>query len=200
MDKKWTKRGQKACSAHRDCQRLRPRHRHARTVCAAHRTRARACRTRSTRTLHACAPRRRRTCSHAATRGHTSKARMPCSHHWPLAARRPPRRWHIWRVHAAQMRSPPPLRASLMHHRHAVPCHPSCITDTLCMPSTTMRMQREDMIMTTNDINTMQKTENTMNENDASECALPAPVALTRQVASASTLPTHACALPVRAG
>ena len=56
------------------------------------------------------------------------------------------------------------------------------------------------MIMTTSDINTMQKTENTMNENDASECALPAPAALTRQVASASTLPTHACASPVCAG
>ena len=48
------------------------------------------------------------------------------------------------------------------------------------------------MIMTKSNIKT---TENTM--NDASECALPAPVTLTRQVASASTLPTHAFASPV---
>ena len=38
------------------------------------RTRARACRTRLARTLHAYAPRRRRTCSHAATHACTSKA------------------------------------------------------------------------------------------------------------------------------
>ena len=36
-------------------------------------TRAHACRTRSTRTHHACAPRQRRTCSHIATRAHVKK-------------------------------------------------------------------------------------------------------------------------------
>ena len=45
-----------------------PRHcRHARARCYAPCTRPRACRARSTRTLHSCEPRQRRTCSHIAT-------------------------------------------------------------------------------------------------------------------------------------
>ena len=64
---------------------------------------------------------RARLASHAhAPRGNTrSKAWLPCSSHWPLAAHRPARRWHIWRECALQTRSPPPLRAP-MHRRHAV--------------------------------------------------------------------------------
>ena len=64
---------------------------------------------------------RARLASHAhAPRGNTrSKAWLPCSSHWPLAARRPARRWHIWRECALQTRSPSPLRAP-KHHRHAV--------------------------------------------------------------------------------
>ena len=45
---------------------------------------------------------------------------LPCSSHWPLADRRPARRWHIWLAHALQARSPCPLRAIPMHRRHAV--------------------------------------------------------------------------------
>ena len=41
------------------------------------------------------------TCTHTATCAHTSKAwLLPCSSHWPLADRRPARRWHIWLAHA----------------------------------------------------------------------------------------------------
>ena len=61
--------------------------------------------------------------AHALTRQHalTSKAwLLPCSSHWPLADRRPARRWHIWLTHALQTRSPSPLRAIPMHRRHAV--------------------------------------------------------------------------------
>ena len=61
--------------------------------------------------------------AHALTRQHalTSKAwLLPCSSHWPLADRRPARRWHIWLAHALQTRSPSPLRAIPMHRRHAV--------------------------------------------------------------------------------
>ena len=81
-----------------------------------HTRRAHACRARSSRTHHACAPRQPCTCS---TRQHSAKAWLPCSSHWPLAARRPARRWHIWRECALQTRSPPPLRDP-MHRRHAV--------------------------------------------------------------------------------
>ena len=54
--------------AHRDVPR--PRHCRARARCAAPCTRAHACRARSTRTHHACAPHQPCTCSHAATRAH----------------------------------------------------------------------------------------------------------------------------------
>ena len=105
--------------AHRDVPR--PRHCRARARCAAPCTRAHACRARSTRTNHACAPRQPCTCSHVATHACTSKAwLLPCSSHWPLADRRPARRWHIWLTHALQTRSPSPLRAIPMHRRHAV--------------------------------------------------------------------------------
>ena len=104
--------------AHRDVPR--PRHCRARARCAAPCTRAHACRARSTRTNHACAPRQPCTCSHVATHACTSKAWLPCSSHWPLADRRPARRWHIWLAHALQARSPSPLRAIPMHRRHAV--------------------------------------------------------------------------------
>ena len=104
--------------AHRDVPR--PRHCRARARCAAPCTRAHACRARSTRTNHACAPRQPCTCSHVATHACTSKAWLPCLSHWPLADRRPARRWHIWLAHALQTRSPSPLRAIPMHRRHAV--------------------------------------------------------------------------------
>ena len=61
--------------------RARPRHRHAHARCPAPCTRARACRARSTRTHHACEPRPRSTCSHAATRAHVKlgcRARVTC--------------------------------------------------------------------------------------------------------------------------
>ena len=48
------------------------------------------------------------------------KAWLPCSSHWALAARRPARRWHIWRECALQTRSPPPLRARHMRRPHVV--------------------------------------------------------------------------------
>ena len=60
---------------------------------------------------------------HMLSRGNTrsrQKAWLPCSSHWPLADRRPARRWHIWLAHALQTRSPSPLRAIPMHRRHAV--------------------------------------------------------------------------------
>ena len=109
---------------------LRPRHRHAHARRSAPCTRARACRAHSTRTLHACEPRHRRTCSHIATRACTSKARMACSCQWPPADCRPARCGHILLAHAQQACSPAPLLARPIHHPHAVHaihlhrCHP----------------------------------------------------------------------------
>ena len=117
--KKLQKRATKQC-AHRALPLPRPRHRHAHAQHATLCTRARACRARSSRTLHACTPRQRPTCSHLATRTCTSKARMACSSHWPLADRRPAGRWHIWHAHALRMRSPSPLLARPMLRPHAV--------------------------------------------------------------------------------
>ena len=51
-----------------------PCHCHACARCSAPCTRAHACRARSSRTLHACAPRQPCTCSHVATHACTSKA------------------------------------------------------------------------------------------------------------------------------
>ena len=50
-----------------------------------------------------------------------SRQKARCSAHWPLADRRPACRWHIWREHALQSRSPPPVLARHMHHPHDVP-------------------------------------------------------------------------------
>ena len=77
----------------------------------------------STLDMHAPRVRAHTSRAHALTRQHalTSKAwLLPCSSHWPLADRRPARRWHIWLTHALQTRSPSPLRAIPMHRRHAV--------------------------------------------------------------------------------
>ena len=65
---------------------------------------------------------------HMLSRGNTrsrQKAWLPCSSHWPLADRRPARRWHIWRECALQC---------ACHLRCA---RGTCIVHTLCMPSTT---------------------------------------------------------------
>ena len=66
-----------------------PRHCHARARCSAPCTRARACRARSTRTHHACAPRQLCTCSHAATRAHVKKlgCRARVTGHWLTVGR-----------------------------------------------------------------------------------------------------------------
>ena len=162
----------------------RPRHCHARARCPAPCTRAHACRARSTRTLHACEPRQPCTCSHAATRAHV-KAWLPCSSHWPLADRRPARRWHIWRECALQCA------------RHLHCARGPCVTHTLCMPSTTdvatdvatvrrVTVRRDMMTMIetkTND--TMKMTKDTI--DDARECAplVPAPPMRNGAVASA---------------
>ena len=73
--------------AHRDVPR--PRHCRARARCAAPCTRAHACRARSTRTNHACAPRQPCTCSHAATRAHVKKlgCRARVTGHWLTVGR-----------------------------------------------------------------------------------------------------------------
>ena len=67
----------------------RPRHCHARTRCPAPCTRAHACRARSSRTHHACAPRQPCTCSHAATRAHVKKlgCRARVTGHWLTVGR-----------------------------------------------------------------------------------------------------------------
>ena len=110
------------------------RHCHARARCSAPCTRAHARRARSSRTHHACAaPCVRRTMrarlashAHAHTRLHIATG---CLRHWPLADRRPARRWRTWREHALQTRSPSPLLARSMPHPHAVPAihHRRCI-------------------------------------------------------------------------
>ena len=66
-----------------------PRHCHARTRCPAPCTRAHACRARSSRTHHACAPRQPCTCSHAATRAHVKKlgCRARVTGHWLTVGR-----------------------------------------------------------------------------------------------------------------
>ena len=143
---------------------LRPAHDHARA------------RARSSRTLHACEPRRRRTCSHIATRVCTSKARMACSCHWPLADCWSARCMRIWLAHALQMRSPPPLlvwrmrRSHVVHAMHHHRCH-------VCREMKTMNE------MTTND--TMKKTKDTT--DDARECAPLVPAPPMRSGALAST-------------
>ena len=102
--------------AHRAC----ASHCHARARCAGHaHEHMHACRERLTRTLHA---RERRRCGNHFTWQHalTSNGKLR-SAHWPLADRRPACRWHIWREHALQSRSPPPVLARHMHHPHDVP-------------------------------------------------------------------------------
>ena len=66
-----------------------PRHCRAHARCPAPRTRAHACRARSTRTHHACAPRPRIACSHAATRAHVKKLgwRARVTGHWLTVGR-----------------------------------------------------------------------------------------------------------------
>ena len=97
--------------------------------------------------------------SHGNTRSR-QKAWLPCSSHWPLADRRPARRWHIWRECALQCACH--LRCS----------RDTCVVHTLCMPSTTdvVVLVRRDMMtmIETKTNDTMKKTENTM--DDASEC------------------------------
>ena len=75
------------------------------SLCSAPCTRAHARRARSSRTLHACEPRQRRTCSHIATRACTSTCRDECLCHWPLADCRSARCMRIWRAHELQMLS-----------------------------------------------------------------------------------------------
>ena len=97
----------------------RPRHRHAHARCAAPCTRAHSCRARSTRTHHACEPRPRGTCSHAATRAHVKKlgCRARVTGHWLPVGRLAA---DTSGAHTAlQTRSPSPLPAT-MRHRHAV--------------------------------------------------------------------------------
>ena len=112
--------------AHRPSPTPRPRHCPAHARCAAPCTRAHACRARSTRTHHACAPRQRRTCSHIATRAHVKKKQswLPCSSHWPLADRRPARHWRIQNTNAVQSHSPSSTDASRFHQYTRCTCHP----------------------------------------------------------------------------
>ena len=154
-----------------------PRHcRHARARCYAPCTRARACRARSSRTLHACAPRQRPTRSHIATRACTSKARMACSRHWPLADCRPVRCMRIWLMHTLQMRSPPPLLVRRMRRSHAV----HAMRHHRCHVCREMKTMNE---MKTND--TMKKTKDAT--DDARECAPLVPAPPMRSGALAST-------------
>ena len=104
---------------HRHSPTPRPRHCHARTRCPAPCTRAHACRARSSRTHHACAPRQPCTCSHAATRAHVKKlgCRARVTGHWLPVGRLAA---DTSGAHTAlQTRSPSPLPAT-MRHRHAV--------------------------------------------------------------------------------
>ena len=107
--------------AHRDVPRPRmPRRAHYKALrCALHTS----TRVQSTLVTHApCV--RASPAMHMLSRGNTRSRQkawlLPCSSHWPLADRRPARRWHIWLAHALQTRSPSPLRAIPMHRRHAV--------------------------------------------------------------------------------
>ena len=102
-----------------------PRHRHAHARCPAPCTRARACRARSTRTHHACAPRQPCKCSHAATRAHVKKlgsSRARVTGHWPTVGR------------PAAGTSGAHTRCK--HARHLRCVRSPCIADMLCMPST----------------------------------------------------------------
>ena len=87
-------------------------------------TRAHACRARSSRTHHACAPRQPCTCSHAATRAHVKKlgCRARVTGHWPTVGR------------PAAGTSGSHTRCK--HARHLRCVRFPCIADMLCMPST----------------------------------------------------------------
>ena len=146
-----------------------PRHCHACARCSAPCTRAHACRARSSRTHHACAPRQPCTCS---TRQHTlARARQKLDVMLEaLAAGWPSAGWRPAHTHDPQM--PRRLRCS----------RGPCVIHTLCPPFTTaVATVCSEMMMTsemeTNE--TMQKTENTI--QDARECARPAPAALIRE-------------------
>ena len=91
--------------------------------CSAPCTRAHACRARSTRTHHACEPRPRSTCSHAATRAHVKKlgCRARVTGHW----------LPVGRLAAGTSGA----NALYKHARH-LRCAPPCIADMLCMPLT----------------------------------------------------------------
>jgi hypothetical protein len=157
-----------------------PRHCHACARCPAPCTRAHACRARSSRTHHACAPRHSH--AHALTQQHalTSKSLNGCSSHRPLADCRPARCMRIWLAHALQMRSPPPLLVRRMRRSHAV----HAMHHHRCHMCREMKMKMKTMNeMKTND--TMKKTKDTT--DDARECAPLVPALLMRNGALAST-------------
>ena len=137
------------------------------TRCPAPCTRAHACRARSTRTHHACAPRQPCTCSHVTTRAHFKK----------LGCRA--RVTGLWLPVGRLAAGTSGANALCKHARHLRCARGTCVVHTLCMPSTTDVVVTtdivvcRDMVMTMSEMKTnelMKKTEITM--DDASECVL----------------------------